>query len=157
MIVFFLNVKTFNDFSGQNLQFVQIIIFMESPHNILKSRLCVCYKMRKSYWSKSSSWFPSLLWKQSFWKILCSLHTKHYAHEIRVSHSDGSLQVQLVTELMSDLIGRRVLIKPSMIHLQALFSTWLVGGADGYVRWEWGQNHIVAGKTKRSEVKSSKK
>ncbi len=41
MIVFFLNVKTFNDFSGQNLQFVQIIIFMESPHNILKPD-CVC-------------------------------------------------------------------------------------------------------------------
>lgn len=113
--------------------------------------------MRKSYWSKSSSWFPNLLWKQSFWKILCSLHTKHYGHEIRVSHSDGSLQVHLVTELMSDLIGRWVLIKTSMIHLQALFSTRLVGSADGCVRWERGQNHFVAGETKRSEVKSSKK
>lgn len=107
---------------------------------------------------KSSSWFPSLLWKQSPHLtviIQCGVLTKHYDYERRDSLSEGSLQVQSVAKLMSDLIGRCVLIKTSVIHLRALFSTRLVGGADRCERWERGQNHFVAGETKWSEVKSS--
>lgn len=40
-------------------------------------------------------------------------------------------------------------------HLGALFSTRLVGSADGCERWAKGQNHCVAGETKWFEVKSS--
>ncbi len=40
---FFVKINSdFLRFRGQNLQFVQIIIFMESPHNILKPKDCVC-------------------------------------------------------------------------------------------------------------------